>query len=140
MTTVRPFRALRYDPERVNLRDVLAPPYDVVAADDRGRLYDRDPHNAIRLELTRNVADEATTDYGEIRQTLDAWSAEGILRRDDTGGTTRPHSTRCVSPTTRRTARRARARASSRCCGSRTTPRASCDPTSARSPDPRPIA
>jgi uncharacterized protein (DUF1015 family) len=84
MTTVRPFRALRYDPERVNLRDVLAPPYDVVAADDRGRLYDRDPHNAIRLELTRNVADEATTDYGEIRQTLDAWSAEGILRRDDT--------------------------------------------------------
>jgi uncharacterized protein (DUF1015 family) len=86
MTTVRPFRALRYDPKRVNLGDVLAPPYDVVAADDRGTLYDRDPHNAIRLELTRNVADEKTTDYAEIRETLDAWSGEGILRRDDTAG------------------------------------------------------
>ncbi len=82
MTTVRPFRALRYDPTRVPLADVLAPPYDVVAADDRGTLYDRNPHNAIRLELTRNVADEKTTDYAEIRETLDAWASDGVLQRD----------------------------------------------------------
>ena len=82
MTTVRPFRALRYDPSRVELADVLAPPYDVVAADDRGTLYDRNPHNAIRLELTREVADEKTTDYAEIRETLDAWTTDGVLQRD----------------------------------------------------------
>jgi uncharacterized protein (DUF1015 family) len=82
MTTIRPFRALRYDPTRVELADVVAPPYDVVAAEDRGVLYDRDPHNAVRLELTRDVADEATTDYAEVRQTLDAWQREGVLLRD----------------------------------------------------------
>ena len=84
MTTIRPFRALRYDTSQVELSNVLAPPYDVVAAEDRGVLYERDPHNAVRLELTRDVADEATTDYAELRETLAAWRADGVLMRDDT--------------------------------------------------------
>jgi uncharacterized protein (DUF1015 family) len=83
MTTIRPFRALRYDTTRVDLSRVLAPPYDVVAADERHALYDRDPYNAVRLELTRNVADEAASDYTAIRETLAAWRAEGVLALDD---------------------------------------------------------
>lgn len=82
MTTIRAFRALRYDPARVALERVLAPPYDVIAAEDRHVLYERDPHNAIRLELTRDVAEEATTDYAGVRHTLDAWQQEGVLVRD----------------------------------------------------------
>ena len=82
MTAIRPFRALRYDPARVSLAQVLAPPYDVVAAQDRGMLYDRDPHNAVRLELTRDVADEAATDYAELRDTLARWRGDGVLVRD----------------------------------------------------------
>ena len=82
MTDVRPFRALRYDPARVDLSRVIVPPYDVVAAEDRAAFFDRDPHNAIRLELTRDVADEATTDYRHVRRDLDAWIAERVLTRD----------------------------------------------------------
>jgi uncharacterized protein (DUF1015 family) len=82
MTQVRPFRALRYDPARVDLSRVIVPPYDVVAAEDRDAFFARDPHNAIRLELTRDVADEATTDYRDVRETLDAWTAERVLVRD----------------------------------------------------------
>lgn len=82
MTRVRAFRALRYDTRRVDLAKVLAPPYDVVSADDRGRLYDRDPHNAVRLELTREVSEEAGTDYGQVRRTLLEWQREGVLVRD----------------------------------------------------------
>lgn len=82
MTRIRPFRGLRYDPARVALDRVLVPPYDVVAAEERESWYERDPHNAIRLELTRDAGDEASTDYGEIRRTLDAWRREGVLRRD----------------------------------------------------------
>ena len=51
MTTIRAFRALRYDTKRVDLSRVLAPPYDVVAPEERHALYDRDPYNAVRLEL-----------------------------------------------------------------------------------------
>jgi uncharacterized protein (DUF1015 family) len=82
MTDVRPFRALRYDPKRVDLAKVLAPPYDVVSADERARLWERDPHCAIRLELTREVGEEARTDYHEVAERLVGWQRAGVLVRD----------------------------------------------------------
>ncbi len=82
MTQIRPFRALRYDPARVSLAKVIVPPYDVIAAGDREGFYARDPYNAIRLELTRRVEDEAGTDYTEVRGTLADWTRSGILLRD----------------------------------------------------------
>lgn len=84
MTDVRAFRALRYDPSRVDLGRVVVPPYDVIAADERAVYWDRDPHNAIRLELTRNAADEAGTDYSDVAQSLAAWQQDGALLRDAT--------------------------------------------------------
>ena len=86
MTAIRPFSAVRYDLDRVDLSKVIVPPYDVIAADERGDFFDRDPHNAIRFELTRNAADEATTDYSEIAQTLEAWRRDGVLMSDPTPG------------------------------------------------------
>jgi uncharacterized protein (DUF1015 family) len=82
VTDVRPFRALRYDPKRVDLAKVLAPPYDVVSADERARLWERDPHCAVRLELTREVGEEARTDYHEVAERLAAWQREGVLVHD----------------------------------------------------------
>ena len=82
MTLVRPFRALRYDPKRVEMERVVAPPYDVVAAEERAAFYKRDPHNALRLVLTRSVEEEARTDYSETRLALDAWRREGVLTLD----------------------------------------------------------
>jgi uncharacterized protein (DUF1015 family) len=82
MTQIRPFRALRYDASKVSLAKVIVPPYDVIAAGDREGFYARDPHNAIRLELTRRVEDEAGTDYADVRGTLQRWTREGILVQD----------------------------------------------------------
>jgi len=82
VSRVRPFRALRYDPARVDLARVLVPPYDVIAAGERAPLFERDPHSAIRLELTRRVEDEASTDYTEVGRTLEQWQRSGILVRD----------------------------------------------------------
>ncbi|MGB0620987.1 MAG: DUF1015 family protein [Myxococcota bacterium] len=84
MTVARPLRALRYDTERVDLSRVIVPPYDVIADDERGAFFDRDPYNAIRFELTRDAGEEAAADYGWIRETLDAWRAEGVLVQDET--------------------------------------------------------
>ena len=82
MSDVHPFRGLRYDPARVDLSRVIAPPYDVIAAAERHALYERDPHNAVRLELVREVRDEAAADYAEVPRTLAAWQREGVLVRD----------------------------------------------------------
>ena len=84
MSDLRPFRAMRYDPERVDLDRVIVPPYDVIAAKDREVFFERDPHNAIRLELTRDVAEQATTDYTQIPRTVSEWVREGVLIRDET--------------------------------------------------------
>lgn len=83
MTDVAPFRALRYHSGRVELERVLAPVYDVVAPEDRPVYHDRDPHNALRLVLTRSRAEEATTDYADVARTLAKWRAEGVLVLDD---------------------------------------------------------
>ena len=83
MTVVRPFRAVHYALDRIDLSQVMVPPYDVVAADERGSFFDRDPHNAIRFELTRDVRDEAGTDYAEIAETLAAWLQKGVLLQDE---------------------------------------------------------
>jgi uncharacterized protein (DUF1015 family) len=82
MTEIRAFRALRYDAERVDLGRVLVPPYDVVSAEERAQFYDRDPHSAIRLELTREVGEELETDYGQVARILAEWQRDGVLRRD----------------------------------------------------------
>ena len=84
MAGIDPFRALRYDAAQVDLGRVIAPPYDVVAREERQELFDRDPHNAVRLELTRRVEEETDTDYAHVRETLDAWGRTGILVRDET--------------------------------------------------------
>jgi uncharacterized protein (DUF1015 family) len=82
VTDVVPFRALRYDPKRVELARVLVPPFDVIAPGERERYWTRDPHCAIRLDLTRDVAEEASTDYRDVAERLRAWQAEGVLVRD----------------------------------------------------------
>jgi uncharacterized protein (DUF1015 family) len=82
VTDIRPFRALRYDPRRVELARVLAPVYDVVAPEDRVLYWERDPYNALRLELTRSVEEEGSTEYAETAARLAAWRREGVLARD----------------------------------------------------------
>ncbi len=86
MTVTRPFRAVRYDTGKVDLGRVIVPPYDVIAADERAGFFERDPHNAIRLELTRDVADEASTDYADVADTFEGWLSEGALVQDDAPG------------------------------------------------------
>ncbi len=51
MPLIRPFRALRYDPDVVgDLGAVVAPPYDVLSEHDRRRLFARNPKNVVRLD------------------------------------------------------------------------------------------
>ena len=83
MTDVRPFRALRYDPDRIDLSLVVVPPYDVISPDERRAYWEGDPHCAIRLILTKDAGSEAAADYRDVADTLDAWRREGALIRDE---------------------------------------------------------
>jgi uncharacterized protein (DUF1015 family) len=89
MADIRGFRGFRYDLGRVGaLSDVVAPPYDVIDAGLQQKLYDASPHNAIRLELTRDepADDDTNNKYTRAANTLREWLADGAIRQDTARG------------------------------------------------------
>ncbi len=84
MPEIRPFRALRYDPEVVgDMGLVVSPPYDVISAAERARLAARHPRNVVRIELPVEETGDAPEDrYRRAARDLVAWRADGSLRKD----------------------------------------------------------
>ena len=72
MAAVQPFRALRYDERRTGpVAQLVAPPYDVITAAERGIYLERSPYNVARL-----IVPETPGDAGELFR---AWRADGVL-------------------------------------------------------------
>ncbi len=84
MPQIRPFRALRFDPATVDdLALVVAPPYDVIGADEHARLLARHDANVVRLDLPEDApGDEPDDRYRRAARTLAGWRSGGILRKD----------------------------------------------------------
>ena len=81
MATVKGFRGIRYNPEKIDdFGDVLAPPYDVINAKEQDELYNKDPHNVIRLILSKGDDDSK---YEEAANTFRSWIESDILRNDE---------------------------------------------------------
>lgn len=79
MPAFTPFAGLRYT-TGTDLTEVVAPPYDVVDAEERARLAGRSEFNAVHVEIPQD--DGATDRYDNARCLVDAWTADGALRRD----------------------------------------------------------
>lgn len=74
-----PFRGLRYA-EPGTLADRLAPPYDVIAPDQRRALAKQDPQNIVNLDLP--VAPPGENPYAAAGDLLQIWQRRGILVRE----------------------------------------------------------
>jgi uncharacterized protein (DUF1015 family) len=76
MADVRPFRALRYDETKAGpLESLVAPPYDVISAEERVDYIARSPYNVVHVTLPDSEEDAARA-FAE-------WQADGVLVRDD---------------------------------------------------------
>ena len=85
MAQIIPFRGTLYDPAAVgSVREVVAPPYDIIDAEAQKALHDRHPQNIIRLELgIDHPGDDATNNrYTRAADALHAWMSSGALKRD----------------------------------------------------------
>lgn len=85
MAEIQAFRAFRYDLGRVGaLSDVVCPPYDVIDQALQKNLYDRNPHNMIRLELNREEAgdNDSHNRYSRAAVFLRDWINKGALVQD----------------------------------------------------------
>lgn len=84
MPRFEPFAGIRYDPGRVELDDVLAPPYDVIDAEAQAALEARSPYNVVHVDLPR--AEDGLDRYTAAACRFDEWLATGILRTDPEPG------------------------------------------------------
>ncbi len=84
MPDIRPFRALRYDPEVAgDPAALVAPPYDVIGPDLHRELLARHPRNSVRLDLPQSESGEDPDErYRRVARTLAAWRQDGTLRKD----------------------------------------------------------
>jgi len=76
-----PFSGLRYD-QAIPLDKVIAPPYDIVDAEERARLADRHLANAIHVELPVDDPRSGLDRYQSAAAHLVRWIDEGILQRE----------------------------------------------------------
>jgi uncharacterized protein (DUF1015 family) len=75
MAVVKPIRAVRYDESVAGpLEQLVAPPYDVIGAEQREELIARSPLNVVHLTLPDDEADAA--------RLWREWLSDGVLVRD----------------------------------------------------------
>ncbi len=84
MLKFKPFNSIRYSESTASFGEVLAPPYDVISSIEQDALYDRHPHNVVRLDLGKQFATDTELDnrYTRAKQQLSEWMANGILVQD----------------------------------------------------------
>ena len=84
MAEIQPFRAYRYDTNRVALANVLTQPYDKITPAMQERYYAASPYNLIAIEKGRVLPSDSADNnvYTRAAKTVDQWIAEKILLRD----------------------------------------------------------
>jgi uncharacterized protein (DUF1015 family) len=84
MARVYPFRALRYDPARVKMEDVVTQPYDKITPAMQQRYYEASPYNLVRVILGKHEPhdNEESNVYTRAAGYLKAWRKDGVLAEE----------------------------------------------------------
>ncbi len=81
MPEVKPFKALRFNKEKVgDISNVISPPYDVISQDMREVLTEKSPYNTVNLILPDGEGEEK---YQNARNTLMSWILRDVLIVED---------------------------------------------------------
>jgi uncharacterized protein (DUF1015 family) len=84
MADIRPFRALRYNFERVSASEVVTQPYDKITSGMQQRYYAASPYNLVRIILGRREHGDNSVQnvYTRAAAFGRKWREEGILQQD----------------------------------------------------------
>src|SRR5512145_1595626 len=86
MADVRPFRGIRYNPDRfAQLSPLMSPPYDVIDRALQEKLYGQSPYGIVRIDFGKDEPgdDEKSNRYTRAASLFEAWRKEGVLVRED---------------------------------------------------------
>src|SRR6202451_249258 len=83
MASIHPFRALRYQLQRVSASQVVTQPYDKITPAAQERYYAASPYNLVRIILGHREPDNTVDNvYTRAAAYGRNWRARGILRQD----------------------------------------------------------
>ena len=84
MARLYPFRALRYDPARVNMEAVVTQPYDKITPAMQQRYYEASPYNLIRIILGKHEPGDTEQNnvYTRAAGYLQEWRQDRILAEE----------------------------------------------------------
>lgn len=71
---IKPINAIVYNQEIVDMKNVVAPPYDVITSEYCDKLYEKDPYNIVRLILTKGE-----NRYADAKKYYDEWIDKKVL-------------------------------------------------------------
>jgi uncharacterized protein (DUF1015 family) len=84
MAHIVPFRALRYDPQRVDPAAVVTQPYDKITPQAQDRYYAASPYNLVRLILGKHepTDNDQQSVYTRAATFFSDWRRQGIFVQD----------------------------------------------------------
>jgi uncharacterized protein (DUF1015 family) len=84
MAIISPFRAWRYDPQRVPVQKAVTQPYDKISPAMQQSYYDASPYNLVRIILGKHLPSDGATEnvYTRAAASFQNWRETGILRLD----------------------------------------------------------
>lgn len=84
MADIRPFRAIRYNTEKVKLADVLTQPYDKITPAMQEKYYAASPYNLIPVEKGKSFPADGPPDnvYTRAAKSVEEWLAQQVLVKD----------------------------------------------------------
>ena len=84
MADIAPFRALRYDPQRVPLDRVVTQPYDKITPAMQESYYSASPYNLVRVILGKSQPgdSEGSNTYSRAAANFQNWRKDGVLAQD----------------------------------------------------------
>jgi uncharacterized protein (DUF1015 family) len=85
MTTISPFRAWRYYPERAPIGQVVTQPYDKITPAMQESYYQASPYNLVRIILGKRLDGDAASEnvYTRAAAAFRDWRGQGVLRQDE---------------------------------------------------------
>ena len=75
---VKPLSAIVYNQDKIDMADVVAPPYDVIDEKYQDELYKRSDYNIVRLILTKGE-----NRYNQASQYFKEWLEKEVLIKTD---------------------------------------------------------
>ncbi|HMH01126.1 MAG TPA: DUF1015 family protein, partial [Terriglobales bacterium] len=84
MAHIEAFRALRYDPTRVSLAQVITQPYDKITLEMQEGYHQASPHNLVRIILGKREAGDHPGEniYTRAAAFFGDWRRQGIFLQD----------------------------------------------------------